>query len=75
MLVFLLGDQVVTVGLNDYEDFFWVPIPAPSQKPLLMSRTSPKTVRTFSENTEPRLRASFSRRRQNSHGLSPSGHA
>lgn len=30
MLVFLLGDQVVTVGLNDYEDFFRVLLPAPS---------------------------------------------
>lgn len=59
MLVFLLRDQVVTVGLNDSEGFSRVPITTPSQKPLLRSRTSPNTVRMFSENTEPRLRASF----------------
>ena len=37
-------------GVNDYKSFFQVLFPAPSQKPLLMGRTSPKAVRTFSEN-------------------------
>lgn len=49
------------VGLNDYVGFFQVLLPAPSQKPLLMGRTSPKAVHTFSENRagyrRPHLRA------------------
>lgn len=37
-------------GVNDYKSFFQVLSPVPSQKPLLTGRTSPKAVRTFSEN-------------------------